>query len=215
MSPTAAHPSNNVVTVTGISLCLFIIVATVLITLWRKLGRAPKCSTPARHNSLHGPGCRKNSDEENICELSEPRGSFSDAGDGPAGSPGDPGIPLTYRRSVPAPPDDEASGSESFQANAQKIIPPLFSYRLAQQQLKEMKKKGLTETTKVYHVSQSPLTDTAIDAAAAAAAAPKFMIFCCHPLLPLSKAHSGPISGKYCGINSLKMSAINLGSIAS
>lgn len=163
--------SNNVVTVTGISLCLFIIVATVLITLWRKLGRAPKCSTPARHNSLHGPGCRKNSDEENICELSEPRGSFSDAGDGPAGSPGDPGIPLTYRRSVPAPPDDEASGSESFQANAQKIIPPLFSYRLAQQQLKEMKKKGLTETTKVYHVSQSPLTDTAIDAAATAAAA--------------------------------------------
>ncbi|XP_055282165.1 thrombospondin type-1 domain-containing protein 1 isoform X2 [Moschus berezovskii] len=172
LQPQAPVKSNNVVTVTGISLCLFIIVATVLITLWRKLGRAPKCSTPARHNSLHGPGCRKNSDEENICELSEPRGSFSDAGDGPAGSPGDPGIPLTYRRSVPAPPDDEASGSESFQANAQKIIPPLFSYRLAQQQLKEMKKKGLTETTKVYHVSQSPLTDTAIDAAAAAAAPP-------------------------------------------
>nr|XP_020754558.1 thrombospondin type-1 domain-containing protein 1 isoform X2 [Odocoileus virginianus texanus] len=171
LQPQAPVKSNNVVTVTGISLCLFIIVATVLITLWRKLGRAPKCSTPARHNSLHGPGCRKNSDEENICELSEPRGSFSDAGDGPAGSPGAPGIPLTYRRSVPAPPDDEASGTESFQANAQKIIPPLFSYRLAQQQLKEMKKKGLTETTKVYHVSQSPLTDTAIDAAAAAAAA--------------------------------------------
>ncbi|KAM9674612.1 thrombospondin type-1 domain-containing protein 1 isoform 2-T3 [Dama dama] len=171
LQPQAPVKSNNVVTVTGISLCLFIIVATVLITLWRKLGRAPKCSTPARHNSLHGPGCRKNSDEENICELSEPRGSFSDAGDGPAGSPGDLGIPLTYRRSVPAPPDDEASGSESFQANAQKIIPPLFSYRLAQQQLKEMKKKGLTETTKVYHVSQSPLTDTAIDAAAAVAAA--------------------------------------------
>ncbi|XP_059759095.1 thrombospondin type-1 domain-containing protein 1 isoform X4 [Balaenoptera ricei] len=166
--PQAPVKSNNIVTVTGISLCLFIIVATVLITLWRKLGRAPKCSTPVRHNSLHAPGCRKNSDEENICELSEPRGSFSDAGDGPAGSPGDQGIPLTYRRSVPAPPDDETSGSESFQSNAQKIIPPLFSYRLAQQQLKEMKKKGLTETTKVYHVSQSPLTDTAIDAAVAA-----------------------------------------------
>ncbi|XP_054945647.1 thrombospondin type-1 domain-containing protein 1 isoform X2 [Physeter macrocephalus] len=166
--PQAPVKSNNIVTVTGISLCLFIIVATVLITLWRKLGRAPKCSTPVRHNSLHAPGCRKNSDEENICELSEPRGSFSDAGDGPAGSPGGQGIPLTYRRSVPAPPDDETSGSESFQSNAQKIIPPLFSYRLAQQQLKEMKKKGLTETTKVYHVSQSPLTDTAIDAAVAA-----------------------------------------------
>lgn len=75
------------------------------------------------------------------------------------------GIPLTYRQSVPVTPEDEASGSESFQSNAQKIIPPLFSYRLAQQQLKEMKKKGLTETTKVYHVSQSPLTDTAIDGA--------------------------------------------------
>ncbi|XP_005087689.1 thrombospondin type-1 domain-containing protein 1 isoform X1 [Mesocricetus auratus] len=158
--------SNNVVTVTGISLCLFIIIATVLITLWRRFGRAPKCSTPARHNSIHSPGFRKNSDEENICELSEPRGSFSDAGDGPRGSPGDTGIPLTYRCSAPAAPDDEASGSESFQSNAQKIIPPLFSYRLAQQQLKEMKKKGLTETTKVYHVSQSPLTDTVVGATA-------------------------------------------------
>lgn len=157
---------NNVVTVTGISLCLFIIFATVLITLWRRFGRAPKCSTPARHNSIHSPGFRKNSDEENICELSEPRGSFSDAGDGPRGSPGDTGIPLTYRCSASAPPEDEASGSESFQSNAQKIIPPLFSYRLAQQQLKEMKKKGLTETTKVYHVSQSPLTDTVVDATA-------------------------------------------------
>ncbi|XP_006509240.1 thrombospondin type-1 domain-containing protein 1 isoform X4 [Mus musculus] len=166
VSPQDPVKSNNVVTVTGISLCLFIIFATVLITLWRRFGRAPKCSTPVRHNSIHSPGFRKNSDEENICELSEPRGSFSDAGDGPRGSPGDTGIPLTYRCSASAPPEDEASGSESFQSNAQKIIPPLFSYRLAQQQLKEMKKKGLTETTKVYHVSQSPLTDTVVDATA-------------------------------------------------
>ncbi|XP_020033982.1 thrombospondin type-1 domain-containing protein 1 isoform X2 [Castor canadensis] len=177
--------SNNIVTVTGISLCLFIIVATVLITLWRRFGRPPKCSTPVRHNSIHSPGFRKNSDEENICELSEQRGSFSDGGDGPGGSPGDMGIPLTYRHSAQVTPEDDASGSESFQSNAQKIIPPLFSYRLAQQQLKEMKKKGLTETTKVYHVSQSPLTDTAIDAATSpqldldspeAAAANKFRI---------------------------------------
>uniref|UniRef100_A0A8C8VSK0 Thrombospondin, type I, domain 1 n=1 Tax=Peromyscus maniculatus bairdii TaxID=230844 RepID=A0A8C8VSK0_PERMB len=168
LPPQGPVKSNNVVTVTGISLCLFIIIATVLITLWRRFGRAPKCSTPARHNSIHSPGFRKNSDEENICELSEARGSFSDAGDGPRGSPGDTGIPLTYRCSAPPPaaPEDEASGSESFQSNAQKIIPPLFSYRLAQQQLKEMKKKGLTETTKVYHVSQSPLTDTVVDATA-------------------------------------------------
>ncbi|KAK2119041.1 Thrombospondin type-1 domain-containing protein 1 [Saguinus oedipus] len=103
---------------------------------------AESCSTPARHNSLHSPGFRKNSDEENICELSEQRGSFSDGGDGPTGSPGDAGIPLTYRRSGLGPPEDDASGSESFQSNAQKIIPPLFSYRLAQQQLKEMKKKA-------------------------------------------------------------------------
>ncbi|XP_058999705.1 thrombospondin type-1 domain-containing protein 1 isoform X2 [Mustela lutreola] len=165
LQPQGPGKSNNVVTVTGISLCLFIIVATVLITLWRKFGRAPKCSTPARHSSIHSPSFRKNSDEENICELSEQRGSFSDGGDGPAGGPGDAGIPLTYRRGGPLSAEDDASGSESVQSNAQKIIPPLFSYRLAQQQLKEMKKKGLTETTKVYHVSQSPLTDTAIDAA--------------------------------------------------
>lgn len=165
LQPQDEAKSNNIVTVTGISLCLFIIVATVLITLWRKFGRAPKCGTPARHNSIHSPSFRKNSDEENICELSEQRGSFSDGGEG--GSMGDAGIPLTYRRGVQATPEDDASGSESFQSSAQKIIPPLFSYRLAQQQLKEMKKKGLTETTKVYHVSQSPLTDTAIDAAAA------------------------------------------------
>ncbi|XP_048197406.1 thrombospondin type-1 domain-containing protein 1 isoform X2 [Perognathus longimembris pacificus] len=169
-SPSSLPPqdpvkSNNIVTVTGISLCLFIILATVLITLWRRFGQSPKCSTPVRHNSIHSPGFRKNSDEENICELSEQRGSFSDGGDGPGGSPGDLGIPLTYRCSGQGSPEDDASGSESFQSNAQKIIPPLFSYRLAQQQLKEMKKKGLTETTKVYHVSQSPLTDTAIDAA--------------------------------------------------
>ncbi|XP_077872202.1 thrombospondin type-1 domain-containing protein 1 isoform X1 [Ictidomys tridecemlineatus] len=166
LPPQGPAKSNNIVTVTGISLCLFIIIATVLITLWRRFGRSPKCSTPARHNSIHSPSFRKNSDEENICELSEQRGSFSDGGDGPGGSPGDTGIPLTYRRSVQVTPEDDASGSESFQSNAQKIIPPLFSYRLAQQQLKEMKKKGLTETTKVYHVSQSPLTDTAIDSAA-------------------------------------------------
>ncbi|XP_011782825.1 PREDICTED: thrombospondin type-1 domain-containing protein 1 isoform X2 [Colobus angolensis palliatus] len=203
LQPQGPVKSNNIVTVTGISLCLFIIIATVLITLWRRFGRPPKCSTPARHNSIHSPGFRKNSDEENICELSEQRGSFSDGGDGPTGSPGDMGIPLTYRRSGPVPPEDDVSGSESFQSNAQKIIPPLFSYRLAQQQLKEMKKKGLTETTKVYHVSQSPLTDTAIDAAASSpldlespeeAAANKFRIKSPFPEQPAVSAGERPPS---------------------
>ncbi|KAM9037773.1 thrombospondin type-1 domain-containing protein 1 isoform X1 [Sarcophilus harrisii] len=168
VEPKGSLKANNIVTVTGISLCLFIIIATVLITLWRKFGRAPKCSTPARHNSIHSPNFRKNSDEENICQLSEQRGSFSDGGEGPLGNPAEGGIPLTYRRSMQLPPEEEVSGSESFQSNAQKIIPPLFSYRLAQKQLKEMKKKGLTETTKVYHVSQSPLTDTVVGGAAGA-----------------------------------------------
>ncbi|XP_005635457.1 thrombospondin type-1 domain-containing protein 1 [Canis lupus familiaris] len=170
LQPQGPGKSNNVVTITGISLCLFIIVATVVVTLWRRFGRAPECGPPARRSSVHSPGCRKHSDEETICEPSGPRGSFSDAGDGPAGGARGAGIPLGCRRSRPAGPapgpEDDASGSESLQASAQKIIPPLFSYRLAQQQLKEMKKKGLTETTKVYHVSQNPLTDTAVDAAA-------------------------------------------------
>ncbi|NXS59240.1 THSD1 protein, partial [Brachypteracias leptosomus] len=150
--------ANNIVTITGISLCLFIIFATVLITLWRKLCRAQKCSTAVRQNSVHSPGFRKNSDEENICQGNKQRDSFAEGGDAPVS------IPLTYRRSLQFAQEDDASGSENFQPNAQKIIPPIFSYRLAQQQLKEMKKKGLTETTKVYHVSQNPLTDTVVGA---------------------------------------------------
>ncbi|NXL94219.1 THSD1 protein, partial [Alectura lathami] len=162
-TPPSAQPgedqkANNIVTITGISLCLFIIFATVLITLWRKLCRAQKCSSAVRRNSVHSPGFRKNSDEENICQGNKQRDSFTEGGDAPVN------IPLTYRRSLQFAQEDDASGSENFQPNAQKIIPPIFSYRLAQQQLKEMKKKGLTETTKVYHVSQNPLTDTVLGA---------------------------------------------------
>ncbi|XP_010218005.1 PREDICTED: thrombospondin type-1 domain-containing protein 1 [Tinamus guttatus] len=158
IQPEEDQKANNIVTITGISLCLFIIFATVLITLWRKLCRAPKCSAAVRRNSVHSPGFRKNSDEENICQGNKQRDSFTEGGDAPVN------IPLTYRRSLPLAQEDDASGSENFQPNAQKIIPPIFSYRLAQQQLKEMKKKGLTETTKVYHVSQNPLTDTVLGA---------------------------------------------------
>ncbi|XP_068021336.1 thrombospondin type-1 domain-containing protein 1 isoform X2 [Melanerpes formicivorus] len=160
VQPGEDQKANNIVTVTGISLCLFIIFATVLITLWRKLCRAQKCSAAVRRNSVHSPGFRKNSDEENICQGGQQRDSFAEAGEPPVT------IPLTYRRSLQFAQEDDASGSESFQPNAQKIIPPIFSYRLAQQQLKEMKKKGLTETTKVYHVSQNPLTDTVVGASA-------------------------------------------------
>lgn len=158
VQPGEDQKANNIVTITGISLCLFIIFATVLITLWRKLCRAQKCSTAVRRNSVHSPGFRKNSDEENICQGNKQRDSFVEGGDAPVN------IPLTYRRSLQFAQEDDASGNENFQPNAQKIIPPIFSYRLAQQQLKEMKKKGLTETTKVYHVSQNPLTDTVLGA---------------------------------------------------
>ncbi|XP_025929474.1 thrombospondin type-1 domain-containing protein 1 isoform X2 [Apteryx rowi] len=158
VQPGEDQKANNIVTITGISLCLFIIFATVLITLWRKLCRAQKCSTAVRRNSVHSPSFRKNSDEENICQGNKQRDSFTEGGDAPVN------IPLTYRQSLQLAREDDASGSENFQPNAQKIIPPIFSYRLAQQQLKEMKKKGLTETTKVYHVSQNPLTDTVVGA---------------------------------------------------
>ncbi|KAM9171380.1 thrombospondin type-1 domain-containing protein 1 isoform 2-T2 [Pangshura tecta] len=159
--------ANNIVTITGISLCLFIILATVLITLWRKLGRAQKCSTSVRCNSAHSPSFHKNSDEENICQAGTQQESFSEGSEVPQAHSREPvNIPLTCRRSLQFAQEEDTSVSDSFQSNAQKIIPPIFSYRLAQQQLKEMKKKGLTETTKVYHVSQTPLTDTVIDATA-------------------------------------------------
>ncbi|XP_066467548.1 thrombospondin type-1 domain-containing protein 1 [Tiliqua scincoides] len=186
---TSLHPrggqeaSNNLVTVTGISLCLSIIFATVLITLWRKLCKAQKCSTPIRCESVHSPNIWKNSDEENICQERQQRESFSEGGEALCLSSGEPpGIPLNFRRSLHlAQEEDQASASGSFQSNAQKIIPPIFSYRLAQQQLKEMKKKGLKETTKVYHVSQNPLTDTVVNTSVStdnheAAAVNKFRI---------------------------------------
>lgn len=140
-------------------------------------------------DSAHSPGFRKNSDEENICQERRQRESFSEGGKDPCSESVE--IPLNFRRSHHFAHEDEqggeASGTESFQANAQKIIPPIFSYRLAQQQLKEMKKKGLTETTKVYHVSQNPLTDTVNpENEAVTATANKFRIKSPFPEQPLS-----------------------------
>ncbi|KAL8172971.1 UNVERIFIED_CONTAM: hypothetical protein K2H54_036019 [Gekko kuhli] len=167
--------NNNLVTITGISLCLTIIFATILITLWRKLCKAQKCSTPGHCDSAHSPSCRKNSDEENICQERQPQESFSEGGEDPCSESLE--IPLNFRRSLHFAQEEEGGEvSENVQANAQKIIPPIFSYRLAQQQLKEMKKKGLTETTKVYHVSPNPLTDTSTENQEATATANKFRI---------------------------------------
>ncbi|XP_061290402.1 thrombospondin type-1 domain-containing protein 1 [Bos javanicus] len=118
----------------------------------RERRRVCLTSSPSR------PGCPGMSSETSPCSL-EDCAAFQ------------PSSPSPLQPQAPVKSNNVVTVTAPFQANAQKIIPPLFSYRLAQQQLKEMKKKGLTETTKVYHVSQSPLTDTAIDAAAAAAAA--------------------------------------------
>ncbi|XP_073439390.1 thrombospondin type-1 domain-containing protein 1 isoform X2 [Dendrobates tinctorius] len=153
--------TSNTVTITGISLCLFIIFITIVITVWRRFTKVGKCSTAARHSSSHSVNCRKNSDEENIYQVRE---SFSDAGDGQQESMDEEvNIPLNYRQGARGPEDEKMAENDCTQANSQKLIPPIFGYRLAQQQLKEMKQKGLTEATKVYHVSQNPMADTAVD----------------------------------------------------
>ncbi|MEQ2193815.1 hypothetical protein XENOCAPTIV_014959 [Xenoophorus captivus] len=48
----------------------------------------------------------------------------------------------------------------------------LYSYRLAQQQLKEMKKQGLKEATQLYHVSSSPVHDTVVESCASPTTSP-------------------------------------------
>ncbi|KAK2503641.1 hypothetical protein MC885_011633 [Smutsia gigantea] len=141
--PPRPAESSDVVPVAGISLCLGVVAATVLLALWRRTGRGPACGAPTRPGSLGAAGCRRNSDEESICEPGGRRGSSPDAG--PEGA----GIPLARR-----PPEDAASG-------VQRVPPPLFSYRLAQQQLKEMKRRGLTEATTLYRLPRGPRPDAA------------------------------------------------------
>ncbi|XP_063171506.1 thrombospondin type-1 domain-containing protein 1 [Candoia aspera] len=171
------NAANNLVAVTGISLCLSIIFATILITLWRKLCRAQRCSSPITCDSTHSSGFRKNSDEEDICPDRHQQESFSE-GEASCSSPGEPSDrPLDFRRSLHFVPEGGGGlAHESLQSSAQKILPPIYSYRLAQQQLKEMKKRGLTETTRVYHVAPNPPTDTVETENREAAAASKFRI---------------------------------------
>ncbi|XP_043106644.1 thrombospondin type-1 domain-containing protein 1 [Puntigrus tetrazona] len=165
--------TGNLVVVAGISLCLAVILATIFITVWRKLCHAPKCSS-MRRGSLHSPSGRKNSDEASICGHSMQRPSFSES---LQAAPLQKGLTLPAKQvpldrsvlarqqsmSLPLPlPQDP----ERMSPSGQKILPPIFGYRLAQQQLKEMKKKGLKEAIQVYHVSQSPVDDTMLEAMA-------------------------------------------------
>ncbi|XP_061105878.1 thrombospondin type-1 domain-containing protein 1 [Conger conger] len=168
LPPVTNALGGNLVAVAGISLCLVVILATVLIAVWRRVCRAPKCSS-VRRSSTHSPGGRKNSDEASICGHSLQRPSFSESLQvilpeqsltfPPAAERGAPG--RRQSQTLPLRLD-----SERVSPTGQKIVPPIFGYRLAHQQLKEMKKKGLKEATKVYHVSQSPVDDTMLEATA-------------------------------------------------
>ncbi|KAJ1114478.1 hypothetical protein NDU88_002715 [Pleurodeles waltl] len=71
LQPDRHEKSSNTVTISGISLCLSIIVITIVITMWRKMCRAEKCTTSARHSSGCSPTFRKNSDQENICQPNQ------------------------------------------------------------------------------------------------------------------------------------------------
>ncbi|XP_062870602.1 thrombospondin type-1 domain-containing protein 1 [Trichomycterus rosablanca] len=169
-------PGGNLVVVAGISLCLVVILVTVLITVWRKLCHA-KCSS-AHRESMQSPGGRKNSDETAICARGVQRPSFTESLQAVAPQKG-----LTHPSSMQAASDKGVLACQSFSLpevltqdperlspSGQKILPPAFGYRLAQQQLKEMKKKGLKEATQVYHVSQSPIDDTMLEATASTSA---------------------------------------------
>ncbi|CAJ1063913.1 thrombospondin type-1 domain-containing protein 1 [Xyrichtys novacula] len=163
---------SNMVVVAGISLCLAVIMATVVVTVWRKFCQTPQCSSVHR-GSMHSPGGRKLSDEASICGHSLQRPSVSDGhgGVGVVDSQKDAPVPgsqpLTQTLVIPIPQDPER-----LSPSGQKMLPPIFGYRLAQQQLKEMKKKGLKEATQLYHVSSSPVHDTLLETSASPTASP-------------------------------------------
>ncbi|KAM7374389.1 hypothetical protein PAMP_007047 [Pampus punctatissimus] len=165
----AAPLGGNMVMVGGISLCLVVILATIVVTVWRKLCRTPQCSS-VRRGSMHSPGGRKLSDEASICGHSLQRPSLSDSHSPPGGvgisvaqndKPSLGSQPLSQTLVIPLSQDPER-----LSPTGQKMLPPIFGYRLAQQQLKEMKKKGLKEATQLYHVSSSPVHDTLVETSA-------------------------------------------------
>ncbi|KAI1903646.1 hypothetical protein AGOR_G00029340 [Albula goreensis] len=139
----------NLVAVAGISLCLVVILATVVITVWRKLCRAPNLQRPSFSESLQVALPEQS--------LPFPSSAAERVALGRQHSQTHPVLPLDPERVSPT---------------GQKIVPPIFGYRLAHQQLKEMKKKGLKEATQVYHVSQSPIDDTMLTATATTASTP-------------------------------------------
>ncbi|XP_019941132.1 thrombospondin type-1 domain-containing protein 1 [Paralichthys olivaceus] len=159
----------NMVVVAGISLCLAVIITTIVVTVWRKLCHTPQCSS-VRSGSMHSPGGRKLSDEASICGHSLQRPSLTE-GHGPQGRMGV-GAAQKERPFLGSAPLSQtqviafSQDPERLSPTGQKVLPPVFGYRLAQQQLKEMKKKGLKEATQLYHVSSSPVHDTLVETSA-------------------------------------------------
>lgn len=159
----------NMMVMLGISLCLAVILATVIVTVWRKFCKTPQCSS-AHRGSVHSPGGRKLSDEASIFTHSLQRPSVSDS-QSPLGvsiAHRDPSVPANQQmQSIPV-----AQDPERLSPTGQKILPTVFGYRLAQHQLKEMKKKGLKEATQMYHVSSSPVNDTLLEISASPTTSP-------------------------------------------
>ncbi|XP_029029044.1 thrombospondin type-1 domain-containing protein 1 [Betta splendens] len=157
----AAPLGGNMIVVAGISLCLAVILSTIVVTVWRKLCYTPQCSSVHR-GSIHSPGGRKLSDEASICGQSLQRPSLSET-HGPAGGACTDGPPLGSQPLSQTLVTPLSHDPERLSPTGQKMVPPIFGYRLAQQQLKEMKKKGLKEATQLYHVSSSPVHDTLVE----------------------------------------------------
>ncbi|XP_070700064.1 thrombospondin type-1 domain-containing protein 1 [Pempheris klunzingeri] len=163
--PVGVSPlGGNMVVVAGISLCLAVILATIVVTVWRKFCQTPQCSS-VRRGSMHSPGGRKLSDEASICGHSLQRPSLCDSHSPPGGM----GVGVAQKDSQPLSQTlviPVSQDPERLSPTGQKMVPPIFGYRLAQQQLKEMKKKGLKEATQLYHVSSSPVHDTLLETSA-------------------------------------------------
>ncbi|CAL1573442.1 unnamed protein product [Knipowitschia caucasica] len=165
---------NNIVAVAGISLCLAVILATVIVAVWRKLCQTSMTCSSVRRGSLHSPGGRKLSDEASICANSLQRPSVID---GHVKTAGVTASQKDMPPITPPPPTQTlaipiAQDPERLSPSGQKMLPPIFGYRLAQQQLKEMKKIGLKEATQLYHVSSSPVHDTLLESSASPTCSP-------------------------------------------
>lgn len=113
--------------VLGISLCLAVILATIIVTVWRKFCKTPQCSSTHR-GSVHSPGGRKLSDEASIFTHSLQRPSESES-QSPLG-----GSVSNANRDLSAPANQKmlsipaAQDPDRLSPTGQKILPTVFGY---------------------------------------------------------------------------------------